>query len=148
MTDDKRPTRLRSKPSWLVNRAALHASRLVGDAWAAGEARPYQYAVLAALDEFGRTSQAALGRRCGIDRSDIVAVVNELADRGFVERTSDVTDRRRNVITITPAGEAHLRRLDLVLAEAQDVLLAPLSADERQQLVRLLTRVVDHHARR
>jgi hypothetical protein len=29
----------------------------------------------------------------------------------------------------------------------QDELLAPLSAGERRQLIRLLTRIVDHHAR-
>jgi MarR family transcriptional regulator, lower aerobic nicotinate degradation pathway regulator len=148
MADGRRPARLRSKPSWLVNQAALHAGRLVGEAWAAGDARPYHYAVLAALGEFGRSSQATLSRRCGIDRSDIVAVVNELADRGFVERAPDPTDRRRNVITITPAGEAQLQRLDAALAEAQDALLAPLSVDEREQLARLLTRIVDHHADR
>jgi DNA-binding MarR family transcriptional regulator len=76
----------------------------------------------------------------------VVATINELCARGFVVRTPDAADRRRNVITITPAGRQQLRRLEAILDEAQDALLAPLSEAEREELRRLLTRVVDHHA--
>ena len=40
----------------------------------------------------------------------------------------------------------HLRRLEELLADVQDELLAPLSAAERQQLTRLLTQILEHHA--
>jgi MarR family transcriptional regulator, lower aerobic nicotinate degradation pathway regulator len=52
----------------------------------------------------------------------------------------------RNIITITAQGWAHLRRLDALLADAQDELLAPLSPGERQALVGMLTRLLDHRA--
>jgi MarR family transcriptional regulator, lower aerobic nicotinate degradation pathway regulator len=139
------PARLRAKPSWLLNQAAIPANRLVAEGLATAGARRYHYALLVALDEVGSASQAELSRRTTIDRSDIVAAVNELADRGLVERAPDPRDRRRNVVTLTTAGRRHLRKLDKLLADAQDNLLAPLSPHERQQLVELLTRVVDHH---
>jgi MarR family transcriptional regulator, lower aerobic nicotinate degradation pathway regulator len=60
-----------------------------------------------------------------------------------VERTSDPTDRRRNVVTLTSAGRRQLRKLDRVVARIQDQLLAPLSVREREQLVLLLGKVVD-----
>ena len=104
------------------------------------------YAVLSALAEFGPASQAELGRRCSIDRSDMVALVNELTAREQVERTPDPADRRRNVVTLTPGGIRRLRQLDKVVGEVQAELLAPLSTGERDQLVRLLTRVLEHHA--
>lgn len=144
--DDETPSRLRGTPSWLLTQAARYASRLVSEGFAAADARGYHYRLLAALAEFGPASQAALGRRGGIDRSDVVATVNELADGGLVERAPDPEDRRRNVVTITPAGVKQLRRLDGVLAGIQDELLASLSADERDDLARLLTRILDHHA--
>ncbi len=144
--DDPTPGRLSGAPSWLLTQTAAHASRLVSEGFAAAGSRGYHYRLLAALDEFGPASQAALGRRGGIDRSDVVAVLNELAEGGLVERAPDPGDRRRNVVTITPAGVAQLRRLDAVLAGIQDELLDPLSADERDELARLLARVVDHHA--
>jgi DNA-binding MarR family transcriptional regulator len=141
------PERVRTKPSWLLNQAALPANRLVAEGLTSLDARRNHYVLLAALDEGGPASQADLSRRTTIDRSDMVAAVNELVDRGLAERTTDPTDRRRNVVTLTTAGRRQLRKLESVLAEAQDHLLAPLSRDERRQLVALLSRVVDHHAR-
>ena len=143
--DDTTPARLRDKPSWLLTQTAMHASRLVAEGLAAADARGYHYRLLAALEEFGPASQATLGRRTGIDRSDVVATVNELADQGLVERTRDPEDRRRNIITITPVGVQQLWRLDGVLAGIQDELLTPLSADERDELVRLLKQILNHH---
>jgi DNA-binding MarR family transcriptional regulator len=144
--DDATPARLRDKPSWLMTQTAMHAHRLVSEGLAAADARGYHYRLLAALEEFGPASQAALGRRTGIDRSYVVEAVNELADRGLVERARDPEDRRRNIITITPAGVRQLRRLDEVVAGIQDELLVSLSADERDELARLLRKVLEHRA--
>jgi len=127
-----------------MSQTALHAGRLVSEGLAEAGARGYHYRLLAALEEFGPASQAALGRRTGIDRSYVVEAINELAVGGLVERARDPEDRRRNIITITPAGVRQLRRLDGVLARIQDELLAPLSADERGELARLLRKVLDH----
>jgi len=64
---------------------------------------------------------------------------------GLAGRVPDPADRRRNVISITPAGTAHLRRLEELLADVQDELLTGLSPAERQQLIRLLNRILEHH---
>jgi MarR family transcriptional regulator, lower aerobic nicotinate degradation pathway regulator len=146
--DDALPSRLTGKPSWLVSQTAMHSHRLLADRLATAGFRGYHYRLLAALQEFGPASQAALGRRAAMDRSDVAAALNELADRGLVERAPDPADRRRNIVTITPAGTARLRRLDRVLADVQDDLLAPLSPAERAQLTRLLTRVLEYHGSR
>ncbi|MEA2341518.1 MAG: hypothetical protein QOG11_1595, partial [Solirubrobacteraceae bacterium] len=71
----------------------------------------------------------------------------ELAGRGLVQRLPDPDDRRRNIITITPAGTEELQTLDEILAGVQEKLLAPLSAADRGRLVELLTRLVEHDAR-
>jgi MarR family transcriptional regulator, lower aerobic nicotinate degradation pathway regulator len=140
------PARLRSLPSWLLNQVALPAQRIVAEALGSVGARRQHYSVLSALEEFGPASQAALGRRCGIDRSDMVALVNELAAAGRLERTPDPDDRRRNVIAITHAGRTFLSELDQLLKDAQDDLLAPLSTQERADLVRLLAAVLARHS--
>ncbi|MGW7267769.1 MarR family winged helix-turn-helix transcriptional regulator [Streptomyces sp. NPDC054842] len=145
---DVTPARLRGMPSRLLSHAALQAERLVNEGLAGVDARKWHYAVLVALQDSGPASQSVLSRRTGIYRSDLVAVLNELAAGGHVERTPDPADRRRNVITITASGRRRLNRLDELLTEVQDQFLAPLAAPEREQLVRLLTRLVDHHARK
>jgi MarR family transcriptional regulator, lower aerobic nicotinate degradation pathway regulator len=135
------PRRVRELPSWLVNQAALQAQRLVAEAGV----RRHHFAVLAALEEGGAASQAALGRRVWMDRSDLHAVLNELEGEGLVARVRDERDRRRNLVRLTPVGAERLLDLQWRTEEAQDALLEPLSPDERAELSRLLRRLVDHH---
>lgn len=139
------PRRLRALPSRLTNQAALTANRIVDQALARAGLRRYHYAVLATVEEYGPASQADLGRRTGIDRSDMVATVNDLAERRLLDRAPDPDDRRRNIITITEAGRRQLTDLDRLLAAAQDEFLAPLPEADRRNLIDLLTRLTQHH---
>ncbi|NUO57586.1 MAG: MarR family transcriptional regulator [Hamadaea sp.] len=143
--DDVAPARFTSLPSWLLSRAAGVGHRLLTERLAEAGARGYHYRLLATLEEFGPASQATLGRRSGIHLSDLVAVLNDLEGRGFVERTPDPADKRRNVITITAAGRREGKRLGERLDQVQEELLAPLTAKEREQLTELLGRIVAHH---
>ncbi|OXM58539.1 MarR family transcriptional regulator [Amycolatopsis thailandensis] len=139
------PDRLRTKASWLVNQAATVAHRLALNEFARSGARRYHYGILAAIDENGPSSQATLSRCTGIDRSDVVAVINELSDADYVERAPDPADGRRNLITLTDTGARRLEHLEEQVSDTQDVFLAPLEPAERAQLTRLLARVVEHH---
>ncbi|RKG93900.1 MarR family transcriptional regulator [Corallococcus terminator] len=146
MSTELAPSRLRRLPSWMLNQTAALAHRLVTEGLGAVGFHRYHYALMSTLEEFGPTSQADLGRRSGLDRSDVVAVLDVLAERKLIERTPDVSDRRRNTITLTSAGVRQLRQLDGELARAQDALLAALSSSEREHLARLLDRVLVSHA--
>jgi MarR family transcriptional regulator, lower aerobic nicotinate degradation pathway regulator len=142
MEIESAPARLRGLPTWLLNQAALRGQRIGAETLAAVGAHRTHYAVLAALDEFGPDSQAELGRRCGIDPSDMVALMGVLTGDGLVERQPDPADRRRNLVSITRAGRRRLDELAEVVGAAQDELLGPLSDAERARLVALLTRIV------
>jgi DNA-binding MarR family transcriptional regulator len=63
----------------------------------------------------------------------------------LVARVRDEQDRRRMLVQVTAAGARVLKRLDKRVQSAQDALLAPLSAADRDELQRLLTRLVAHH---
>ncbi|GAA0611436.1 hypothetical protein GCM10010394_46550 [Streptomyces crystallinus] len=141
------PDRLRRRASRLLSLISAQSDRLVSEGLGRLDARKWHYAVLASLQEYGPDSQATLSRRTGIYRSDMVGVLNELAERDFIERAPDPEDRRRNVITITTQGRQHLRRLDKILDDLHDELLAPLTSAEREQFTQTLTRLLDHHTR-
>ncbi|MCF3102305.1 MarR family transcriptional regulator [Streptomyces roseoverticillatus] len=150
MPDDsapKTPDRLRRRASRLLSQLTMRSDRLINEGLARADARKWHYAVLASLQEYGPGSQAELSERSGLYRSDMVGVLNELAGHDLVERAPDPDDRRRNIITISTQGRRHLRRLDKVLDDLHDELLAPLSPAERDQFVQLLTRLLDHHTR-
>ena len=131
-------------PTWLISQVENRAHRQLTERLAAVGSRGYHYRLLAALEEFGPAQPGEPGRRTGMNRSDVVAAVNELVDQGLAERTGDPADRRRNIVTMTPAGAARLQRLDVVLADVQDELLAPLSPAERAEFAQLLTRILAH----
>lgn len=139
---DEAPARLRAKPSWLISKAAALTQRHIGEIMSAAGARGYHFAILAALDEFGPASQIAIGQRCGIDRSDMHAMLAELEAQEYVVRQPDPQDRRRNLITLTDAGHHRLRELDAALTDAQDDIFGSLTTAERDRLTHLLTRVL------
>jgi DNA-binding MarR family transcriptional regulator len=137
------PARLRALPSWLLGQTALLSQRIGNERLSALGANRHHVALLSALDELERASQAELGRRLGIDPGDMVRLVGALQKEGWLQRAPDPEHRRRNVVTITPAGRSRLRQLDQATAQIQEDFLAPLSADDRKTLVRLLTRVLE-----
>jgi len=99
--------------------------------------------LLAALEEWGPVGQADLGRGTSVDRSDVVTLLGELERLGLIERTVNPANRRRNIVSITPAGSKQLRALDHVVDGIQERVLAPLSQNERRQLTKLLRKLAD-----
>jgi DNA-binding MarR family transcriptional regulator len=74
----------------------------------------------------------------------MVYLLDELEERGLVERVRNPDDRRSFLIHLTPAGATTQRDAAGGLAEQAETLLRPLSAAERRQLIDLLTKVGDH----
>ncbi|HEX5534803.1 MAG TPA: MarR family winged helix-turn-helix transcriptional regulator [Actinomycetales bacterium] len=134
-------SRVADRPTWLLSRANARAQALLAEAFAQAGVRGYHFRVLAALEQHGPSSQAEISRLTGIDRSDVVATVNDLSEWGLVVRSRDDDDRRRNVITPTEAGMARLEDLDALLTRVQAAVLAPLTSRERTTLIRLLGKI-------
>jgi MarR family transcriptional regulator, lower aerobic nicotinate degradation pathway regulator len=102
-----------------------------------------QFVVLTQLHALGETSQAELADALGIDRSNLAAIASDLADRRLLERARDEHDRRRYVLRCSRAGVDLLRRTEGAIAAADDDILAPLDAAQREQLYALLRRLAD-----
>jgi MarR family transcriptional regulator, lower aerobic nicotinate degradation pathway regulator len=142
------PQRVRRQPSWLASQLARRAQLLVAEELAPEGMRRQHFVVLASLADQGPASQADLGRRLWIDRSDLHALATELERDGLIARVRDERDRRRNVVTLTTAGRAAMKRLQKRIDAAQNALLDPLSDTERRELVRLLELAVYGDERR
>jgi DNA-binding MarR family transcriptional regulator len=138
------PARIGGRITWLLSRNHIRAATLLQEGFAADGSglRSYHYRLLAALEEWGPRSQAELGRSTAVDRSDVVGVLGELEERGLVERSVDPSNRRRNIVSITPAGLRELKKLDVVIDEIQSCVLAPLTRDEGRQLGVLLQKLL------
>jgi DNA-binding MarR family transcriptional regulator len=137
-----RPPTLLAMPSYLVANVArpLHARWL--EELAGHGLRPWHYAILAALQDFGPLAQHELADRLDIKRSNLVGYVDELADRGLLMRDRDASDRRRQNVSLTSGGVALLRTLEDLAQRSQPDLLAVLSQSECATLLELLRRVL------
>ncbi|EHL96042.1 transcriptional regulator, MarR family [Acetobacteraceae bacterium AT-5844] len=147
--DAVEPTRSR-KPSYrldesvghLLRRAHQRHAALFQDRGTAGGLTSTQFAALVKLSELGRATQNALGRAVALDPATIQGVIARLRDRGLVDVGRDPLDRRTLVLSLSEAGEAALVEAVRQGAQANERLLAPLSADERKSLIRLLRRLL------
>lgn len=140
---DAAPSRLRGTAFWLLGRTARTANALTRDRLVEAGLRYGFYGVLATLEEFGPAAQSTIGRRLGIDPSDMTAIATDLEGEGYVQRRRDLDDRRRNLVTITAAGRSALRRFDRAIAAAEEEFLGQLTAAERKHLVGILERISD-----
>ena len=96
------------------------------------------------IDDNAGLQPSELSTFLGISRNTVSALLNGLEEQGLIERHRHPTDRRQFLIRLTPAGE------ELVYAHAPQhtafvtSLFEELSPDERQQLLSLLTKLLQH----
>lgn len=108
--------------------------------------RPRQYVALTLLDLRCPTSQHDVAGVLHLDPANVVGLLNELEQAGYVVRRRDAEDRRRHIVEVTPAGRRIIERAEEALAAVDDQLLRALSPDERETFSALLERVAGQHA--
>jgi DNA-binding MarR family transcriptional regulator len=118
---------------------------LSADSVAAADLTPLQFAVLACLNKRNGEpgiDQNGLAARLGIERSHVSLLVEELGKRGLVERRVNGADRRARILRLTSKGEGTFDRLRKKNAAANERVLDPLTAKERELLFDMLIRVI------
>jgi MarR family transcriptional regulator, lower aerobic nicotinate degradation pathway regulator len=139
------PLELISSPVIVLGRLGYEIKRHAIEALEEAGASLYHYSVLALLAEGASETQASIADTLKLDRSQLVGLLDSLEEDGLIERRRDPNDRRRHMVRLTAAGEKRLGLLRSLVKEIEDHFLAPLDADERYQLYRLLFRVAAYH---
>jgi DNA-binding MarR family transcriptional regulator len=139
------PRELLSRNSLLLKRLGFAVKERSHNAFESTGVNPYHYSVLALLDEDPRETQATIADALGYDRSHLVGVLDELEERGLIERRRDPGDRRRHLVSLTSDGRQALDRLRSIVERMDDEFLAPLDAEQRETLHTLLMQLVSHH---
>ena len=100
----------RSSPGLLLALLGHMAMRRLRDAHTASRLSPRQFHLLGLLHDHGALSQTELGQTTGTDPSILVTMLNPLEADHLIRRERDPKDRRRHLVTLTPAGVQHLNR--------------------------------------
>ena len=102
-----------------------------------------QFLVLEQLQALGETASQSSPTRSGSTAATLRRSPPTSADRGLAQRTRHATDRRRYVLSVTRRRLAAARPHRGAIAAAEDDLLSPLDAVQREQLYALLRRLAD-----
>ena len=86
-------------------------------------------------------NQGAVGRALGIQRANMVSLINELVDAALIERRVSPGDRRAFALRLSAAGQAKLDDCIARIRAHEEEMLSDLDAAERAQLIALLTRI-------
>lgn len=100
-----------------------------------------QAGLLTRLAAHEGTSQQALGELMGLNATRMVFLVDELEQRGLVERRRNPADRRSHALYLTERGRDTLRQTRQVMAAHERSLGTSLTEAERGQLIALLRKV-------
>jgi len=91
-----------------------------------------------------RLTQTRLGQLAGIEKSSLVLFLDALERDGWVERRRQADDRRVHIVHLTEAGARRFEKVGKRLQDRQEENLAPLDAAEREQLLALMNRLIEH----
>ena len=107
--------------------------------------RPPSMGTLRIVDAFGPISQREVCERLGVHPSDMVGIVDQLADHGLLSRERSEVDRRRHDLTLTLKGRAVMDRFLAVAREVDHDFYGVLSVNEQRQLEKLLGKLAEVH---
>lgn len=102
---------------------------------------PGRYAYLFALYRGDGRSQQALADAVGADKGGAARALARLEADGLVQRRADAGDRRAVRVFLTTKGRRLRQSLERAAASGIDLMLAPLTAEERAQLRVLLRKM-------
>jgi DNA-binding MarR family transcriptional regulator len=140
------PATLARRLGFMLVRASAGAGRLAAETLAPLRIDGRHYGVLAVLRDLGPVSQQTLAAVLAVDRSTIVAFIDELEELGHVRRGRNPSDRRAYRVELTASGAKLQHEAAELLAACERHYLEPLSAAERRTLLELLSRLVARDA--
>src|SRR3954468_18180452 len=103
--------------------------------------RPRHVAALIELRDRGELTQQSLSGQLHLDPTNVVAILNELEQRGYATRRRDPEDRRRHLVEVSKKGLAVIEKVSHVMDGVEEALLADLEPAKREQLEGLLVAI-------
>jgi MarR family transcriptional regulator, lower aerobic nicotinate degradation pathway regulator len=138
---DRPPAELARFTGFLLNWLGTQARRRFVERLEPHGFHPREYGVMHVVGARPGVTQEELAAESNVDRTSMVALLDDLEARGIAERRVHPSDRRKRCIFLTPEGERTLETLRDVALEVGEETFAPLTLDERRRLEALLRKL-------
>jgi DNA-binding MarR family transcriptional regulator len=136
-------TDVHSSPGHLMRRSQQIAVAIFFEEVRDFDLTPVQFAALTAIKDNPEIDQRRLVDLIAIDRSTVGTMLQRLEEKRLITRTTPDHNRRIKQLAVTPPGAELLAKARASVERAQERILAPLSAREKKEFMRLLGRLVD-----
>lgn len=140
--DSALPPSMRDRVPFLLFRASAMSLALANEMLARLALNARQVGILTMVTEREPMTQKELSDALGIDRTTMVALLDDLEEKGYVARQRHPRDRRAFLVHPTQAGRRVKETAVRILDEQQRQFLTPLTAAECEQLATLLQRLL------
>lgn len=131
-----------------ISKIGQAATRAAETALTAHKLRPREFSALITVNELASASQSQVADQIGVDRSDMVTIVDKLEREGLIKRAPDPIDRRRHLVLVTASGRALLTKALKDLENADREFTASLAAGDATKLTAILADLSAAHSRR
>ena len=132
-------------PGYLIRRAHQVSVSLFATGMVDFDLTPVQFAMLNALMDEPGEDQITLASKVAFDAATSGAVIGRLESKGLLRRDADPQDKRRKLLSLTPAGEQMVAAMKTAVTQVQTNIMAPLAEGEAQELNRLLAKLIKGH---
>lgn len=126
---------------YLLRRAQVAVFQRFFDLFAELDIRPAQYSVLTVIERNPGLSQTRLADALGIKKTNLVAIIDTLEQRGLARRKPTESDRRSHALFLTPRGTVLISRLHRMDAALDQGLSRSMNGNERQRFCDVLRQV-------
>ncbi|KOG91070.1 MarR family winged helix-turn-helix transcriptional regulator [Streptomyces varsoviensis] len=141
-TTSQRPQALLRWPTYAMGQLRRQGIRMLDEALQEEGLSTRDYYVLVCLTEKVKLAQQQVADRLGMDRSDLVKLLDRLEEAGKVTRQRDTEDRRRHVLTLTDKGRSAVARTEEISQRVTDQFLKRLTPEEQQTLHTLMLKAL------
>jgi DNA-binding MarR family transcriptional regulator len=128
---------------FLLSQVGAHASARFAERLAPLNLTPPHAGILRVIKLADGQSQQAIGEKLGLFASRLVVLLDELEQRGLIERRDNPSDRRSYALHLTKAGVESCMQIERIGRDLNSALCAALNESERAQLTGFLTRIAE-----
>lgn len=126
---------------YVLRRAQMAVFRDFFSAFEALDIRPAQYSILTVIECNPGLKQSEVSEALGIQRTNFVAMVDELQQRGLVRRDPAPNDRRSYALVLTEAGRRLMGELHEVAERHEQRIADAIGAETHRRMFATLWKI-------